>query len=166
MRILTDDEISSLISEPKIVAANWLSRLDLKDKTYFQHREKEIDIEGSNGNLFRIIIRQNKLNILDFSIILVLREKDSNLIYRLIRFNGKHPSQHTNKWEKENRQLNHKFEPAFHIHRATQRYQESGYDIDGYAEVTSSYSDLYSAFSQFLLECNIRQENQDQTSFI
>lgn len=46
MRILTDQEIAELIAEPKVVPKNWLSRLDLRDKTHFQHREKEIDFEG------------------------------------------------------------------------------------------------------------------------
>lgn len=164
MRILTDEEIGALISEPKVVPSNWLLRLDLKDKAHFQHKEKEIDIEGNNGNLFRIIIRQNKLNVLDFSIILTLREKDSNIEYNLMRFNGKHPSPHTNKWEKENKQPNYKFSPAFHIHRATQRYQESGFKIDGFAEVTLKYSDFHSALEQFLLECNIRREDDKQVS--
>lgn len=164
MRILTDQEITDLISEPKVVPNNWFTRLETEDKAHYQHKEKEVEVEGSKGNLFRIILRQNNLNELDFSIILALREKDSNAIYRLVRFNGKHPSPHTNKWEKENRQPNHKFVPAFYIHKATQRYQESSYDIDGYAEVTSSYSDFHSALAQFLLECNIRQEGHGQTS--
>lgn len=164
MRILTDRGIADLIAEPKVVVKNWLSRLDLKDKAHFQHKEKEIDTEGSNGSLFRVIIRQNKLNILDFSIILTLKEKDSNIEYNLIRFNGKHPSQHTNKWEKENKQPNYKFGPAFHIHMATQRYQESGYKIDGYAEVTTLYSDFHSALKQFLLKCNIKTEDDIQAN--
>ena len=126
MRILTDEEITALISEPKIVTANWFSRLEAKDKAHFQHKEKEVDIEGDNGNLFRVIIRQNKLNVLDFSIIFTYREKDSNLEYNLLRFNGKHPSAHTNKWEKENKLKEYRFSPAFHIHKATQRYQENG----------------------------------------
>lgn len=164
MRILTDQEIADLIAEPKVMPDNWFSRLELRDKSHFQHREKEIDIEGSNGNLFRLIIRQNNLNVLDFSIILTLREKDSNIEYNLVRYNGKHPSQHTNKWEKENRMSEYTFDPSFHIHRATQRYQESGYKIDGYAEVTMKYSDFHSALEQFMVECNLKREDDKQTS--
>jgi hypothetical protein len=164
MRILQDNEITDLIAEPKSMPKNLFSRLELRDKSHFQHKEKEIDIEGSNGNLFRVIIRQNKLNILDFSIILTLKEKDSNAEYNLIRFNGKHPSQHTNKWEKENKIPNHTFDPAFHIHMATQRYQESSYKIDGYAEVTTLYSDFHSALEQFLLKCNIKTEDDGQAN--
>ena len=158
MRILTDEEITALILEPKVVPANWFSRLEAKDKAHFQHKEKEVDIEGDNGNLYRVIIRQNKLNVLDFSIILTFREKDSNLEYNLLRFNGKHPSAHTNKWEKENKLKEYRFSPAFHIHKATQRYQENGYRIDGYAEVTARYSDFHTALEQLLIECNITHE--------
>lgn len=162
MRVLTDQEIADLITEPKVVPDNWYSRLDAKDKSHYQHKEKEVDVEGSNGNLFRVIIRQNKLNMLDFSIILTLREKDSNLEYNLLRYNGKHPSRHTNKWEKENRLPDYAFDPAFHIHRATQRYQESGYKIDGYAEVTTRFSDFHSALNQFLIECNFKKKYDGQ----
>ncbi len=164
MRILTDQEIEDLIAETKVAPKNFFSRLDLRDKAHFQHKEKEIDVEGNKGNLFRVILRQSKLNILDFSIILTLREKDSNIEYNLIRLNGKHPSPHTNKWEKEHNQPNHRFNPAFHIHKATQRYQESGYKIDGYAEITTKYSDFHSALEQFLLECNFKKEDNGQLS--
>lgn len=164
MRILNDREITDLISEPKVVPDNWFSRLDAKDKAHYQHKEKEIDVEGSNGNLFRVIIRENKLNVLDFSIILTLRERDSNVEYNLLRYNGKHPSKHTNKWEKEKGVSDHTFGPSFHIHKATQRYQESGYKIDGYAEVTTLYSDFHSALNQFLLECNFKREDEGQPS--
>jgi len=56
VRILIDQEIADLISEPKVVPNNWFSRLDAKDKAHYQHKEKEIDVEGSNGNLFRVIL--------------------------------------------------------------------------------------------------------------
>jgi len=164
VRILTDQEIDDLISEPKVVSDNWFSMLQAKDKAHFQHKEKEVDVEGSKGNLFRVIIRQNKLNVMDFSIILTLREKDSNIEYNLLRYNGKHPSRHTNKWEKDKGTSEHTFAPVFHIHRATQRYQESGYKIDGYAEVTTRYSDFHSAINQFLSECNFKRENDGQPS--
>lgn len=164
MRILTDQEITDLITERKVVPNNWFLRLDAKDKAHYQHKEKEVDVEGSNGNLFRVIIRENKLNVLDFSIILTLRERDSNVEYNLLRYNGKHPSRHTNRWEKEKGMPDHTFGPVFHIHRATQRYQESGNKIDGFAEVTTKYSDSHSALNQFLLECNFKREDEGQPS--
>lgn len=129
MRILTDEEIAALISEPEIVPINWFSRLETKDKTHYQHKEK-----------------------------------DSTLEYILLRYNGKHPSKHTNKWEKENGLPDHTFAPAFHIHKATQRYQEGGYKIDGYAEVTTKYSDFHAAVEQFLVECNVKREDDKQAS--
>ena len=43
----------------------------------------------------------------------------------------------------------------FHIHRATQRYQEFGFDEDAYAEVTDKYSDLPSALNSFVKDCNV-----------
>ena len=166
MRVLADHEIADLISEPKVVPDNWFSRLLPKDKAHYQHKEREIDIEGSNGNLFRVIVRHSNLNVMDFSIILTLREKASNVEYILIRYNGKHPSRHTNKWEKDNGIANHTFGTTFHIHRATERYQESGYKIDGFAEATTKYSDFHTALNQFLIECNFKKEEEGQPSFI
>jgi hypothetical protein len=70
----------------------------------------------------------------------------------------------TNKWEKDNGIPNHRFGPAFHIHRATQRYQGSGYKIDGFAEATTKYSDFHAALNQFLVECSFKSEEKGQPS--
>ena len=80
----------------------------------------------------------------------------------MIRCNGKHSSKHTNKWEKDKGQPDHTFGPAFHIHRATERYQESGYTIDGYAAVTSAYHDFHTAFDYFLKENNFIKPHNSQ----
>jgi len=80
----------------------------------------------------------------------------------LIRCNGKHSSKHTNKWEKDKGQQDNTFGPAFHIHRATERYQESGYPIDGYATVTSAYYDFNTAFNHFINEYNFMKPQSTQ----
>jgi hypothetical protein len=64
----------------------------------------------------------------------------------LRRYNGKH--QHTNKIEKETF-FN------FHIHYATERYQQFGMDEDGYAQPTEYYTDLQGAFQSLIKECNL-----------
>lgn len=129
MRILRDPEISAFISETKLLPENWQSHFSLKEKSGFQHKERSIEVFGESGSLFRVILRQNRINAFDFSIILMFRDKDGKE-YRLVRYNGRHPSEHTNKWEKEQGQIDHTFSPQFHIHLATERYQEAGYPID------------------------------------
>ncbi|MFH1562554.1 MAG: hypothetical protein ABIF11_03930 [Nitrospirota bacterium] len=83
--------------------------------------------------------------------------------YRLVRYNGRHPSGHTNRWEKEQGHPNYKFSPAFHIHRTTERYQEAGYEkIDGFAEITTKYYDFHSALNCFLRDNNFKKLDDSQ----
>ncbi len=92
---------------------------------------------------------------MDFSIILTFVDKDRTE-YRLLRFNGRHPSQHTNKLEKRKGLSNSVFRNRFHIHRATERYQVDGLEIDGYAEVTERYDSFDSALTIFVSENGIK----------
>ena len=121
-RILTDNEIADLLNDEKPLPANWESRLRLRQKRRYQYEERQLDVVSDGGHNFRFIARRNRQNQLDFSIILVFEDGDGSE-YRLIRYNGKHPSKHTNRWEKDRGEPNHTFEPAFHVHRATERYQ-------------------------------------------
>jgi len=44
---------------------------------------------------------------------------------------------------------------GFHIHMATERYQEIGAREDAYAEPTDRYSDMWGAFKCLLLDMNL-----------
>ena len=89
------------------------------------------------GGAFRIILRRNILNALDFSAILAVHIPQSNRLFRLRRYNGK-SHEHTNSIERDNFY-------DYHIHMATERYQEIGAHEDAYAEITNRYDDLKSA---------------------
>lgn len=160
-RILRDNEIEELIAEVKQLPENWQSQFQTKKKSGFQHDERYFEVKGESGNIFRVILRRNTINTLDFSIILIFQDKDGKE-YRLVRYNGRHPSEHTNKWEKTQGQPDHTFGPAFHIHLATERYQESGYPIDGFAMATKAYQDLNSALKHFLKENNFEKPEGPQ----
>ena len=86
--------------------------------------------------------------------------------YRLIRYNGKHSSRHTNRWEKDRGRAGWRIGPAFHIHRATERYQRDGYRIDGYAEVTADYTDFGSALDAFIDACGFRRPDSLQQKLL
>jgi hypothetical protein len=148
-RILTDEEIARLLQEAKPLARNWETRLRPLPKSNSKFTQRHCEMEGKNGHTFRIIIRRNMINPLDFSIILVFRDEDG-AEFNLCRYNGKHPSQHTNKLEKSKGLPNGSFRNTFHIHMATQRYQEKGLSIDGYAEVTNEYSSFDAALRTFV----------------
>ena len=77
------------------------------------------------------------LNALDFSAILAVHVPHSTRLFRLRRYNGK-SHEHTNSIERETFY-------DYHIHVATERYQEIGAHEDAYAETTDRYSDLESA---------------------
>ncbi|MGH9613039.1 MAG: hypothetical protein ACRD4P_08175 [Bryobacteraceae bacterium] len=133
-----------LLAERKVLPPNWEARRRVRPKANFQFRQRELELNREGGGSFRLILRQNAINQLDFSIILTLKDSDG-LEYVLRRHNGRHPSEHTNKLEKRLGQANSCFRNAFHIHMATERYQLAGLDIDGYAEITTAYSSFQTA---------------------
>ena len=79
-----DQEVESLVQERKPLPADWHSRIRLKSKR--GHQEQQLDLTGEAGSEFRLILRQNKINLLDFSIILAVRVPQSNQIFRLRRY--------------------------------------------------------------------------------
>ena len=150
-RTLTDDEIHKLLSEPKELPGNWEKRMKPRAKANVAFLQRELDVQGKDNTAFRVILRQSALNILDFSIILMVIDADG-AVHRLVRFNGRHPSAHTNKWERDRvkkSKAKHTFRNVFHIHTATERYQ-AVYEIDGYAEVTTAYNSFESALALFV----------------
>jgi hypothetical protein len=143
--LLTDAEITALICETKQLEPGYLSRLQLRPKR--GHSERELDITGANGSEFRLILRQNLLNVLDFSVILAYSVASSSQVFLLRRYNGK-SHEHTNKIERQTFY-------DFHIHFATERYQRSGWKDEAYAEVTNRYGDFQGALDCLIQDCGL-----------
>jgi hypothetical protein len=117
-----------------------------------------LNVEGEHGHRFEIRVRDNPRILLDFCIILQFIDANGER-FTLVRYNGKHPSAHTNKWEKKRDIPNATFQNAFHIHRATERYQtDPECAIDGYAEVTDLYHSFESALRAFVSANGFRVE--------
>lgn len=148
-RILTDDEITARSGERKGLPANWAIRLKPNYRPDDPCGRRTFPLTGDYGSKFRIHLRDNRLIVFDFSIILMFIDHEDQE-YTLTRFNGKHPSQHTNKIEKKLGLPNAFFRNVFHIHLATERYQREGYPIDGYAEPTDRYGSFDSALRAFV----------------
>jgi len=142
----SDEEIAALIQEQKPLGFQLRPDVQLRPKR--GHNERDFDLKGAAGNHYRLILRQNKINILDFSIILAVRVAKSNALFRLRRYNGK-SHEHTNHIEGESFY-------DFHIHLATERYQVIGTREDAYAQPTDRYADFQSA-----LRCLIQDVNLD-----
>ena len=139
----SDIEIAELIAESKPLPERYSDLIRLKDKR--GHKEREIDFKGEKGNDFRLILRQSNANLLDFSIILAFMPSGSNQLFRLKRYNGK-SHEHTNTIENESFY-------DFHIHTATERYQEKGMKEDWYGGSTERFSDFTSALRCMLKDC-------------
>lgn len=140
---LDEMKVDLLLLMPKTLPDDYSVRLTPRPKR--GHSERELDIRAEDGTEFRIIIRQSLFNALDFSVILAYRPPKSNQLIRLRRYNGK-------SHEHENRLEANKFYD-FHIHSATERYQDIGLREDAYAEPTDRYSDLASAVRCMLNDC-------------
>ena len=142
--IYTDEDIENLIKERKPLPENFVSNIQFKPK--LSHKEYDYDLKGDKGNNFRLILRQNSIISLDFSIILGYVPANTNRIFRLRRYNGK-SHEHRNRIEK------HRFYD-FHIHTATERYQRIGDKEDTYAEPSHRFVDFHSALKCMLGDCN------------
>lgn len=165
VRVLTEATIDNLIAASKPLPSNWQSRLRPRTKSQYQYRQRDLNVQDIQANQFRVILRQNIQNPLDFSIIVMFDDTDGSE-YRLVRYNGMHPSRHTNNWEKHQGIVSSSFGPDFHIHKATERYQRDGYAIDGYAEPTTSYTDFDSALLEFLRNCGFQQPQNTQLRIV
>lgn len=144
--MLSDSEIQALIDDVKLLSSKVLKEIHLKNKENRAYKEYDLEVKSKSGKIFRIRIRANTINILDFSVILIY--VDENRKYHILRrYNGKHS--HKNQIE------NDKFRD-FHIHKATKRYPDAGFRIDGYAQVTDSYNNWKDALTKMLKDCNFK----------
>lgn len=148
----TDDEIELLLKEGKPLPPDYQARTQIKTKR--GHKERELDIRGDRGNEFLLILRQSNFNPLDFSIILAFCPPKTNQTFRLRRYNGK-SHEHTNKIEGGTFY-------DFHIHKATERYQERGDREDTYAEATDRFFDFHSAINCMFEDCSFDYSGKSQ----
>ena len=153
-RTYSDQEIKSIMEERKSLPVDWRDRIRLRPKR--GHEEQHLELTGDAASEFRLILRQNKINPLDFSIILAVRVPQSNRLFRLWRYNGK-SHEHTN-------QIEDVTFYDFPIHSATERYQEIGTREDAYAEPTDRYGDFHSALRCLIDDAHLDVPREPQSS--
>ena len=151
----TDQEIESLVLEHKPLPAEWRSRTQMVTKR--GHKERHLDVTGVGGSEFRMILRQSTVNVVDFSVILAVRVPQSSQVFRLRRYNGR-SHEHTNHIEGGSFY-------DFHIHLATERYQEMGAREDAYAEPTDRYGTFQDALRCLLADANFDVPPKPQRDF-
>lgn len=140
---LNDASIARLISEPKSLPVDYRERIRIRPKR--GHSERELDVTGMELSEFRLILRQSQFNPLDFSVILAYRPTGLSQLFRLRRYNGK-SHEHTNTLERSTFY-------DFHIHTATERYQDFGLREDAFAEPTNRFVDFQGAIRCMLDDC-------------
>ena len=149
---ISDREIEVLIQERKSLPENWHSQFSTTRKRH--HIERHLDVVGESGNEFRVIIRENQVNRLDFSVILAVYVPELGKHFLLRRYNGRN-HEHTNRIEKI------KFQD-FHIHYATERYQRKRQRADFYAEPTNRYTDVNGALQCLITDGNFEVSDELQ----
>ena len=152
--VYTDLEIGNLVKECKPLPSDWRDRVKLRTKR--GHDERLLNLTGEDGNEFRLILRKSQINPIDFSVILAVQLPELNQVFRLLRYNGR-SHHHTNHIEEETFL-------AFHIHTATERYQEIGTREDAYAEPTDRYGDFHGAFHCMMNDANLKVPEEPQGS--
>ena len=150
--IFSDQEIYHLIQERKPLPDDYRTKIQIRPK--LGHKERELDIKGADGGDYRLILRQSSFNPLDFSVILVYRPTKSNQFFRLQRYNGK-SHEHTNPIEGETFY-------DFHIHQATEKYQEIGAREDTFAKPTDRFADFQQAITCMLIDCGFEKPLDSQ----
>jgi hypothetical protein len=156
MHTLSDVRIAELIQERKSAPTSLETLSGLT--TRHLHQRREFKITAQSGNEFVVALRRSTLNFLDFSAILGYRLPTLHTIFRLRRYNGK--SHHrTNAIEKQSFY-------DFHVHTATERYQQPGFQEDHFAEVTNRYHSLETAIECLLNECGFRDPIEASPLFV
>lgn len=144
---LTDKEIKQLLAERKqmTIAPDEMLK-NMKDKR--GHKSSEHLMPRADGSSFIIKVRLSNENAIDFSAILGFIPQKSTKVFLLRRYNGK-SHEHKNTLENENIFYD------FHIHTATERYQQEGVKEEYFAEITDRYSTIQEALNCLVVDCNV-----------
>ncbi len=148
---LKDEQILALIEAPKELPTDYEAQLR-KMTVRRKHKRSSLEIASEAGR-FTIKLRQNTLNVFDFSAILGYHMPGSTRVFLLRRYNGRH--RHKNPLEKM-------IIDDFHVHTATERYQAAGEDEEAYAESTKRYQSLDAALGCLLRDCGFRLPEDTQ----
>lgn len=135
--VVTDEEIESLLRDPKVP----VGRIPSKFREKGAHREVDVLLKGISGNDYTLLLRQSRELYHDFSCGLRLTRRGAE-DFILLRLNGNSHA-HINHIEKQ------RFCGRFHVHRATARYFLRG-KAEHYAEVTEQYENLDGALAHML----------------
>jgi hypothetical protein len=142
--LVSDQQIEPLLAEPK--PAVEIARFQ-PSKRKRRHAQGSFELLGDHGSRFTVVTRRSTLDPNDFSIILGWTRPEVTGLFHLLRCNG-NSHNHPNVLEGETIR-------GFHVHVATERYQELGGDPEGFAR-PAGYSDFSGAIETFIDITGIR----------
>ena len=156
--ILNEDIIQALIQLPKDLPSNYQHALSLRSFPEKSQRRAELHVTVDAETQFVVKLRQVVLDTTDFSAIFGYCIPHSNRVFHLRRYNGRH------KYENK---LEHNLFLSYHIHQATERYQNvDGADVEAFAEPTDKYADINGALELMLQECNFIKPSGSQLNLV
>ena len=139
---ITDQKIDELLELPKSV-----TNPKAREMTKGLHLQQNFTVKSASGQEFTLYLRQNNVIADDFSCGL-LWHMPSGESLTIVRYNGSSHF-HPNRLEET------EIDFDCHIHKATQRYIESGLKPEGFATVSTKYSTLNGALHCLVTDCNI-----------
>lgn len=156
--VFTDAEIAAFLNEPKILPDDYYEVLINQLKPRGPSKRSTLPVHGAHDNSFHIDIRQAVHNSRDFSVILRVEQRIVTGSFILRRYNGA-SHWHTNVLEGDSFR-------DYHIHIATERYQEENRKPEHFAEVTKSYSDVVTALECMINDCNFIRPSESRERLI
>ena len=111
------------------------------------HDEQYLDLTGEAATGFRLILRQSRINGLDFSIILAVLVPQTTQVFGCAATTAGVTNTPTRSRTRRS--------TTFTFHFATERYQELGAREDGYARPTDRYGTFQDALDCLFMDANV-----------
>ncbi|MDD3673475.1 MAG: hypothetical protein PHG70_08160 [Synergistaceae bacterium] len=151
---MTDAELQKLIDTPKKMSTKGLKKL-LERKVENAYKRSDIELSSETEHSFYLRIRESLDDPTDYSAILSVKLK-SGETFNLVRCNG---SSHSHKNRIEKTKLF-----GTHIHVATERYIEMGYQSEAFAEESAEYNNINEAIECLMKITNITYKQTDENA--
>lgn len=152
--VLTDAELQKLIDTPKKMSTKGLKKL-LERKEENAYKRSDIELSSEVKHSFYLRIRESLDDPTDYSAILSIKLKTGET-FNLVRCNGSSHN-HKNRIEKNNLY-------GTHIHVATERYIENGYQPEAFAEESAEYNNINEAIEYLMKITYITYKQTDDNT--
>ena len=151
---MKNEEINELITCPKIIINP--PKKNFKIINGSEQNSMTLVCKDDKNLIFAVRLRKHIKFFENFSIMLDLYVPTLDKEIKLIRFNGNHGGEHTNKVIN-----NLSFDSGFHIHKTTEEALNAGIRPEHYAELTNKYTTFEEALIAFWKDVNLLDDIDD-----